>query len=510
MNDRLHPAKASRSAAVKARLDHPSSTPTCTSTTTRRCWKTISSTTAAPSWWTRCARRWARATPRGATARTGTSRRRQSAMTTARCARRGGRGSRATRWTWPPTPCPSCCTSAWPNRAPTIPSCSRTTCWRRWARATRRASRCTAPSTTSTPTSTASTPTASPRGRHPLNTPQEGIEELEFAVKTLGLKVINIAGGVKRPIKAIARKYPADQYPEIARHASYVDFYGIDSEYDYDPFWAKVVELGVPVTTHYGSQGWTGRQSTSNYMFNHIGHFADGSQAFAKALFFGGVTRRFPNLRVALLEGGADWGSHVYTHLVDRWESATARRCRTTTRPTPTSRCCRICSRAMARISSVAANWTRAAAARQPGHLRPAAQPRAARGRAGRFRRRRHRVGRGHPQALGGQLLLRLRGRRPHRGGRLQRPRPSAGREDQRDLVLRHRPLGRARPDRAAGRKLGPGRTGRHQRAGLQGPGVRQSLPPLHRGQSRFLPGHGDRAQARRPPAATDTKTRAA
>ncbi len=154
----------------------------------------------------------------------------------------------------------------------------------------------------------------------PLNTPQEGIEELEFAVKTLGLKVINIAGGVKRPIKAIARKYPADQYPEIARHASYVDFYGIDSEYDYDPFWAKVVELGVPVTTHYGSQGWTGRQSTSNYMFNHIGHFADGSQAFAKALFFGGVTRRFPNLRVALLEGGADWGSHVYTHLVDRWE----------------------------------------------------------------------------------------------------------------------------------------------------------------------------------------------
>ncbi|KCB42441.1 hypothetical protein L539_3781 [Bordetella hinzii 5132] len=54
----------------------------------------------------------------------------------------------------------------------------------------------------------------------PLNTPQEGIEELEFAVKTLGLKVINIAGGVKRPIKAIADKYPAAQYPEIAKHAT--------------------------------------------------------------------------------------------------------------------------------------------------------------------------------------------------------------------------------------------------------------------------------------------------
>lgn len=97
-------------------------------------------------------------------------------------------------------------------------------------------------------------------------------------------------------------------------------FYGIDSEYDYDPFWARAVELGVPILTHYGSQGWTGRSSISNYMNNHIGHFADGSEAFAKALFFGGVTKRFPQLRVGLLEGGADWGARVFTHLVDRWE----------------------------------------------------------------------------------------------------------------------------------------------------------------------------------------------
>jgi hypothetical protein len=55
-------------------------------------------------------------------------------------------------------------------------------------------------------------------------------------------------------------------------------------------------------------------------MNNHIGHFADGSEAFARALFFGGVTRRFPKLRVGLLEGGADWGARVYIHLVDRFE----------------------------------------------------------------------------------------------------------------------------------------------------------------------------------------------
>jgi predicted TIM-barrel fold metal-dependent hydrolase len=154
----------------------------------------------------------------------------------------------------------------------------------------------------------------------PLNTPEEGIAELEFAVNTLGLKAINIAGSVRRPIRALADRYPADKYPELQKYISYQDFYGLDSEHDYDPFWAKVVELGVPVLTHYGSQGWVGRSSISSYMHNHIGHFADGSEAFAKALFFGGVTRRFPKLRVGLLEGGADWGARVYIHLVDRFE----------------------------------------------------------------------------------------------------------------------------------------------------------------------------------------------
>ncbi|MDR2613804.1 MAG: amidohydrolase family protein [Candidatus Accumulibacter sp.] len=153
----------------------------------------------------------------------------------------------------------------------------------------------------------------------PLHTPQEGIAELEFAVKELSLKTSIIPGAVRRPIKALAQKYPREQYPELARHIEYLDFFGIDSEYDYDPFWAKAIELGVNPTTHSGSQGWDSRNSPTNYMFNHIGHFADASEALAKALFFGGVTRRFPQLRVGLIEGGAGWGVDVFTHLVDRW-----------------------------------------------------------------------------------------------------------------------------------------------------------------------------------------------
>ena len=152
----------------------------------------------------------------------------------------------------------------------------------------------------------------------PLHTPEEGIEELEYAVNTLGLKTALIPGSVRRPVKSIAEKYPDDA--ELRRYAYWLDFFGIDSEHNYDAFWQKSIDLGINLSTHSGSQSWVARNSPTNYMFNHINHFADASEALAKALFFGGVTQRFPQLRIALLEAGAAWGANVLTHLVDRFE----------------------------------------------------------------------------------------------------------------------------------------------------------------------------------------------
>ncbi|PWR18262.1 amidohydrolase family protein [Zavarzinia compransoris] len=154
----------------------------------------------------------------------------------------------------------------------------------------------------------------------PLHNPQEGIEELEHAVKVLKLKTALIPGGLKRPIEAVAERYPGRHHPDVAQYATYLDFFGIDSPHDYDPFWAKVIELKVPLTTHTGAMGWSARSSTSNYMFNHIGHFAAASHAFAKSIFLGGVTRRFPGLRFGFLEGGAGWGAQLYADLVGHWE----------------------------------------------------------------------------------------------------------------------------------------------------------------------------------------------
>ena len=62
------------------------------------------------------------------------------------------------------------------------------------------------------------------------------------------------------------------------------------------------------------------RNSPSNFCYNHIGHFASASEAMAKALFFGGVTRRFPELNFAFLEGGVGWACSLFADLIGHWE----------------------------------------------------------------------------------------------------------------------------------------------------------------------------------------------
>jgi hypothetical protein len=60
-------------------------------------------------------------------------------------------------------------------------------------------------------------------------------------------------------------------------------------------------------------------------MYNHIGHFAAAGELTAKALFLGGVTRRFPRLRFAFLEGGVAWGCSLYADLLGHWEKRNTR-----------------------------------------------------------------------------------------------------------------------------------------------------------------------------------------
>src|ERR1700674_2460370 len=148
----------------------------------------------------------------------------------------------------------------------------------------------------------------------PMNTPAEAIAELEYVVKTLRLKVAVMASLVRRPIRTLGRG------GESRGYSAWYDVLALDSEYDYDPVWAKCVELKIAPTFHSSGSAQGLRLSPSNFVYNHIGHFAAAGHAVAKGIFLGGVTRRFPELRFAFLEGGVGWGAQLFGDLIEHWE----------------------------------------------------------------------------------------------------------------------------------------------------------------------------------------------
>ncbi len=153
----------------------------------------------------------------------------------------------------------------------------------------------------------------------PMHSPAEAMAELEYSVSTLGLKAALMPSYVRRPIAAAMRRSA-----DAGHNASWLDVIGLDSEYDYDPVWEKCLALKIAPTFHSGSVGLFTRTSISNFTYNHIGHFAAAGEAICKALFFGGVTRRFPGLTFSFLEGGAAWGCTLLADLVGHWEKHNA------------------------------------------------------------------------------------------------------------------------------------------------------------------------------------------
>jgi predicted TIM-barrel fold metal-dependent hydrolase len=152
----------------------------------------------------------------------------------------------------------------------------------------------------------------------PMQDPADAIEDLEYAVNTLGFKVVVIEAMVRRPVPAIAKAYP-DMPPALARHAVWIDNYALESEHDYDPFWKRCVELGVNVTSHTPAF-WGGRASTTSYLNNHLGQFADSGEALLKAVLLGGVTHRFPSIKFGFLEGGVGWACRLYSDIIEHFE----------------------------------------------------------------------------------------------------------------------------------------------------------------------------------------------
>ena len=273
--------------------------------------------------------------PYGGTDSRGTTRRPRNAPSPGRHGARGGARRPARRSIWPRLCSRSCSTSGWTNWASTSASSTRASGssssirrdeqYRRgMCRALNRAN-----AETFAPLSDRLTPVAA----IPMHTPDEAIAELDHAVTELGFKAVVCAGYVQRPFDGLAEKDP-----EVSGYAFWLDQFGVDSAFDYDPVWARAQELGVSVAFHSGFIGMTPYRSISSYVFNHISMLADGQQSLAKSLFLGGVTRRFPGMNFGFLEGGVAWARRCTATSSATGKSATSPPCAaTSTRPSSTA-----------------------------------------------------------------------------------------------------------------------------------------------------------------------------
>ena len=92
----------------------------------------------------------------------------------------------------------------------------------------------------------------------------------------------------------------------------------------YDPLWAEIERLDVPVAFHGGGQTYLtpdfSLQVFDRLMMWHTFSQPLGIMAAAVSLCGGGVLERFPALRVALLEGNCAWAPWLFHRLDEHYE----------------------------------------------------------------------------------------------------------------------------------------------------------------------------------------------
>lgn len=143
----------------------------------------------------------------------------------------------------------------------------------------------------------------------PMDDPASAADEIDYAVGQLGHRLVLLSGYATRQVGG-------SPDPLAIR----LDMFGIDSEADYDPVWEACVRNRVAPVFHSSLQSTHPARSVSNYVYNHIGGLAHAHEALCKALFMGGVYRRFPTLNFGYLEGGVMWGASLLADLLGHWE----------------------------------------------------------------------------------------------------------------------------------------------------------------------------------------------
>ena len=150
----------------------------------------------------------------------------------------------------------------------------------------------------------------------PMFSPKEALAELDHAVNELGFKAATFGTEVRLPVPEVA-----EHAPELAKYTERVYPVALDALFDYDPVWQRCIDLKIPVGCHTAARGGGSRHSSpSNFVFNHLGGFSTSGDYFCRSIFMDGVTRRFPELNFAFLEGGVGWAVQLYNDLFEHWE----------------------------------------------------------------------------------------------------------------------------------------------------------------------------------------------
>ncbi|MFT8246519.1 amidohydrolase family protein [Roseomonas sp. BN140053] len=116
--------------------------------------------------------------------------------------------------------------------------------------------------------------------------PDLAAQQLEHAVRNLGARAASVGGHVKGEMLSSPR---------------------------FDPFWAKVVELGVPVFMHpdgaqnlVPTRAWDGRGELNNVIGNPL-----ETTMFLSRMIFDGTLDRFPGLKIIAAHGGGYLPSYL-------------------------------------------------------------------------------------------------------------------------------------------------------------------------------------------------------
>jgi aminocarboxymuconate-semialdehyde decarboxylase len=144
-------------------------------------------------------------------------------------------------------------------------------------------------------------------GSVPLQNAELAIKELEYCVKTLGMKGIEICTNVN------------------GKNLT-------DPSLKLDKFFARCEELGVVIFMH--PLGWTQADRLTNHYFNNvIGNPLDSTVAVSH-LIFDGVLQRYPKLKFVVAHGGG-FIAHYWARMDHAWRAR--KDCRTIIKKPPSS-----------------------------------------------------------------------------------------------------------------------------------------------------------------------------